>query len=76
MVVKTNGIPVVLPVTPAPETYADVHALVAWSKGSQVITTAPVRIRRSAYAGHAAESYSLQFRGGPGNFVVVQPFEV
>ncbi|MFD0264350.1 TerD family protein [Kitasatospora indigofera] len=76
VVVKTNGIPVVLPVTPAPETYADVHALVAWSKGSQVITTAPVRIRRSAYAGHAAESYSLQFRGGPGNFVVVQPFEV
>ncbi len=76
VVVKTNGIPVVLPVTPAPETYADVNALVAWSKGSQVITTAPVRIRRSAYAGHAAESYSLQFRGGPGNFVVVQPFEV
>ncbi|WP_345696808.1 TerD family protein [Kitasatospora terrestris] len=76
VVVKTNGIPVVLPVTPAPETYADVHALVAWSRGAQVITTAPVRIRRSAYAGHAAESYSLQFRGGPGNFVIVQPFEV
>ena len=76
VVVKTNGVPVVLPVTPVPETYADIHALVAWSKGSQVITTAPVRIRRSAYAGHAAESYSLQFRGGPGNFVVVQPFEV
>jgi stress response protein SCP2/uncharacterized protein (AIM24 family) len=76
VVVKTNGIPVVLPVTPAPETYADVQALVAWSRGSQVITTAPVRIRRSAYAGHAAESYSLQFRGAPGNFVVVQPFEV
>ncbi|WP_431680347.1 TerD family protein [Kitasatospora sp. KL5] len=76
VVVKTNGIPVVLPVTPAPETYVDVQALVAWSRGSQVITTAPVRIRRSAYAGHAAESYSLQFRGAPGNFVVVQPFEV
>ena len=76
VVVKTNGVPVVLPVTPAPETYADIHALVAWSKGAQVITTAPVRIRRSAYAGHTAESYSLQFRGGPGNFVVVQPFEV
>ncbi|MFI6443158.1 TerD family protein [Kitasatospora sp. NPDC050543] len=76
VVVKTNGIPVVLPVTPAPETYADVNALVAWSRGAQVITTAPVRIRRSAYAGHAAESYSLQFRGGPGNFIVVQPFEV
>ncbi|MBP0449037.1 TerD family protein [Kitasatospora sp. RG8] len=76
VVVKTNGIPVVLPVTPGPETYADVHALVAWSRGAQVITTAPVRIRRSAYAGHAAESYSLQFRGGPGNFIVVQPFEV
>ncbi|MGW4891226.1 TerD family protein [Kitasatospora sp. NPDC004240] len=76
VVVKTNGIPVVLPVTPAPETYADIHALVAWSRGAQVITTAPVRIRRSAYAGHAAESLSLQFRGGPGNFIVVQPFEV
>ena len=74
--VKTNGVPVVLPVTPTPETYVDVQALVAWSRGSQVITTAPVRIRRSAYAGHAAESYSLQFRGAPGNFVVVQPFEV
>ncbi|WP_354642240.1 TerD family protein [Kitasatospora camelliae] len=76
VVVKTRGIPVVLPVTPAPETYADIHALVAWSRGSQVITTAPVRIRRSAYAGHAAESYSLQFRGAPGNFIVVQPYEV
>ncbi|GJF29940.1 hypothetical protein KNE206_26400 [Kitasatospora sp. NE20-6] len=76
VVVKTNGVPVVLPVTPAPETYVDVQALVAWSRGSQVITTAPVRIRRSAYAGHAAESYSLQFRGAPGNFVIVQPFEV
>ncbi|MFJ1703776.1 TerD family protein [Kitasatospora sp. NPDC088346] len=76
VVVKTRGIPVVLPVTPAPETYADVHALVAWTRAAQVITTAPVRIRRSAYAGHAAESYSLQFRGAPGNFIVVQPFEV
>ncbi|BFV60880.1 hypothetical protein KCMC57_up59840 [Kitasatospora sp. CMC57] len=76
VVVKTNGIPVVLPVTPAPETFVDIQALVAWSRGAQVITTAPVRIRRSAYAGHAAESHSLQFRGAPGNLVVVQPFEV
>ncbi|MCD0482831.1 TerD family protein [Streptacidiphilus sp. ASG 303] len=76
VVIKTNGTPVVLPVTPAPETHADAHALVAWTRGAQVITTAPVRIRRSAYAGHAAESYSLQFRGAPGNFIVVQPFEV
>ncbi|MFJ3788688.1 TerD family protein [Kitasatospora sp. NPDC090091] len=76
VVVKTTGIPVVLPVTPAPETYADLHALVAWSRGAQVITTAPVRIRRSAYRGHAAEAFSVQFRGGPGNFIVVQPFEV
>ncbi|MFJ6212896.1 TerD family protein [Streptomyces sp. NPDC092296] len=76
LVVKTNGVPVMLPVTPAPETYADVNALVAWTRGSQVITTAPVRIQRSAYAGHAGESYSLQFRGAPGNFIVVQPFEV
>ncbi|WP_405016082.1 TerD family protein [Kitasatospora sp. NBC_00070] len=76
VVVKTNGVPVVLPVTPAPETFVDIQALVAWSRGAQVITTAPVRIRRSAYVGHAAESHSLQFRGAPGNFVVVQPFEV
>ncbi|MFD0351182.1 hypothetical protein ACFQ0M_44365 [Kitasatospora aburaviensis] len=48
----------------------------AWSRGAQVITTAPVRIRRSAYRGHAAEAFSVQFRGGPGNFIVVQPFEV
>jgi stress response protein SCP2/uncharacterized protein (AIM24 family) len=75
IVVKTNGIPVVLPVTPAPETYADAHAVVAWTKGAQVITTAQVRIRRSSYSGHAAEAYSLQFRGAPGNFVIVQPFE-
>ncbi|GAA1139172.1 stress response protein SCP2/uncharacterized protein (AIM24 family) [Kitasatospora gansuensis] len=76
LVVKTNGIPVLLPVTPVPETFVDIQALVAWSKGAQVITTAPVRIRRSSYAGHTAQSHSLQFRGAPGNFVVVQPFEV
>ena len=75
LVVKTSGTPVVLGVTPAPETQVDINALVAWTRGSQVITTAPVRIRRSGFAGRSAETCTLQFRGGPGNFVIVQPYE-
>ncbi|MFC1430387.1 TerD family protein [Streptacidiphilus sp. N1-3] len=75
LVVKTSGTPVVLEVTPAPETQVDINALVAWTRGSQVITTAPVRIRRSGVAGRSAETCTLQFRGGPGNFVIVQPYE-
>ncbi|WP_052867729.1 TerD family protein [Streptomyces niger] len=74
VVVKTAGTPVVLPVTPT--TFADANAIVAWSAGSQVIISSQVRLRRNAYPGHSGETVNLQFRGAPGNFIVVQPYEV
>jgi stress response protein SCP2/uncharacterized protein (AIM24 family) len=74
VVVKTQGSPVVLPVTPT--TFADCHAVVAWSAASQVIVSSQVRMRRQAYPGASGESVNLQFRGAPGNFIVVQPYEV
>lgn len=74
IVVKTHGTPVVLPVTPT--TFADCNAVVAWSSASQVIVSSQVRLRRNAYPGHSGESVNLQFRGAPGNFIVVQPYEV
>ncbi|MGW4683567.1 TerD family protein [Streptomyces sp. NPDC004244] len=74
VVVKTHGTPVVLPVTPT--TFADANAIVAWSAASQVIVSSQVRLRRNAYPGHSGESVNLQFRGAPGNFIVVQPYEV
>ncbi|MEV0963449.1 MULTISPECIES: TerD family protein [unclassified Streptomyces] len=74
VVVKTRGVPVVLPVTPT--TFADSNAVVAWSAASQVILSSQVRLRRNAYPGHSGETVNLQFRGAPGNFVVVQPYEV
>ncbi|WP_229324040.1 AIM24 family protein, partial [Streptomyces sp. UNOC14_S4] len=74
IVVKTHGVPVVLPVTPA--TYADANAIVAWSAGAQVIISSQVRLRRNSYPGHSGETVNLQFRGAPGNFIVVQPYEV
>ncbi|MFG2759752.1 TerD family protein [Streptomyces wuyuanensis] len=74
VVVKTHGIPVVLPVTPT--TFADSNAIVAWSAASQVILSSQVRLRRNAYPGHSGETVNLQFRGAPGNFIVVQPYEV
>ncbi|MFI2239042.1 TerD family protein [Streptomyces chrestomyceticus] len=74
VVVKTQGTPVVLPVTPT--TFADANAVVAWSAASQVIISSQVSLRRSAYPGHSGETVNLQFRGAPGNFVVVQPYEV
>ncbi|MDT0452948.1 TerD family protein [Streptomyces hesseae] len=74
VVVKTHGTPVVLPVTPT--TFADSNAIVAWSAGAQVIISSQVRLRRAAYAGHSGEAVNLQFRGAPGNFIVVQPYEV
>jgi uncharacterized protein (AIM24 family) len=74
VIVKTHGTPVVLPVTPT--TYADSNAIVAWSASSQVIVSSQVRLRRSAYPGHSGETVNLQFRGAPGNFIVVQPYEV
>ncbi|MDQ0811313.1 stress response protein SCP2/uncharacterized protein (AIM24 family) [Streptomyces sp. B3I7] len=74
LVVKTHGTPVVLPVTPT--TFADCNAVVAWSAASQVIVSSQVRMRRNAYPGDTGESVNLQFRGAPGNFIVVQPYEV
>ncbi|MFC5802412.1 TerD family protein [Streptomyces formicae] len=74
VVVKTHGVPVVLPVTPT--TFADSNAVVAWSSASQVILSSQVRLRRNAYPGHSGETVNLQFRGAPGNFIVVQPYEV
>ncbi|MEU6734493.1 TerD family protein [Streptomyces physcomitrii] len=74
IIVRTHGIPVVLPVTPT--TFADCNAVVAWSAASQVIVSSQVRMRRNAYPGHTGESVNLQFRGAPGNFIVVQPYEV
>ncbi|MFD0416240.1 TerD family protein [Streptomyces sp. NPDC127108] len=74
VVVKTHGMPVVLPVTPT--TFADCHAVVAWSAAAQAIVSSQVRLRGNASAGSTGESVNLQFRGAPGNFIVVQPFEV
>lgn len=74
VVVKTRGTPVVLPVTPT--TFADSNAIVAWSAAAQVIVSSQVRMRRNAYPGHSGEGVNLQFRGAPGNFVVVQPYEI
>ncbi|MEU7553588.1 TerD family protein [Streptomyces sp. NPDC044571] len=74
VIVKTHGVPVVLPVTPT--TFADSNAIVAWSAASQVIVSSQVRLRRNAYPGHSGETVNLQFRGAPGNFIVVQPYEV
>ncbi|WAL97736.1 TerD family protein [Streptomyces sp. Je 1-369] len=74
VVVKTHGVPVVLPVTPT--TFADCHAVVAWSAAAQAIVSSQVRLRSNAYAGSTGESVNLQFRGAPGNFIVVQPYEV
>ncbi|MCD9902155.1 TerD family protein [Streptomyces sp. MT29] len=74
VIIKTHGTPVVLPVTPT--TFADCNAVVAWSAASQVIVSSQVRLRRNAYPGHSGETVNLQFRGAPGNFIVVQPYEV
>ncbi|MFI2644690.1 TerD family protein [Streptomyces sp. NPDC018610] len=74
VVVKTHGTPVVLPVTPT--TFVDSNAVVAWSAAAQVIVSSQVRMRRNAYPGHTGEGVNLQFRAAPGNFVVVQPYEV
>ncbi|MGW0768720.1 TerD family protein [Streptomyces sp. NPDC002676] len=74
IVLKTHGTPVVLPVTPT--TFADCNAVVAWSAAAQVVVSSQVRMRRNAYPGDTGESVNLQFRGAPGNFIVVQPYEV
>ncbi|WP_210585730.1 TerD family protein [Streptomyces sp. GESEQ-35] len=74
IIVKTHGTPVVLPVTPT--TFADANAVVAWSSAAQVIVSSQVRMRRNAYPGDTGESVNLQFRAAPGNFIVVQPYEI
>ncbi|WP_461029879.1 AIM24 family protein, partial [Streptomyces sparsus] len=74
VIVRTHGTPVVLPVTPT--TFIDADAVVAWSAAAQAIVSSQVRLRRQAYPGHSGESVNLQFRGAPGNFVVVQPYEI
>ncbi|MGQ4387262.1 TerD family protein [Streptomyces sp. SAS_270] len=74
VVVKTHGAPVVLPVTPT--TFADCQSVVAWSAAAQVVVSSQVRMRRNAYPGDTGESVNLQFRGAPGNFIVVQPYEI
>ncbi|WP_344526491.1 AIM24 family protein, partial [Streptomyces rectiviolaceus] len=74
VIVKTHGVPVVLPVTPT--TFADCQSVVAWSAASQAIVSSQVRARSNAYAGSSGESVNLQFRGAPGNFIIVQPYEV
>ncbi len=65
---------IILPVTPT--TFADSNAVVAWSAASQVVLSSQVRLRRNAFPGHSGETVNLQFRGAPGNFIVVQPYEV
>ncbi|MEU9911461.1 TerD family protein [Streptomyces sp. NPDC051001] len=74
IVLKTHGTPVVLPVTPT--TFADANAVVAWSSAAQVVVSSQVRMRRNAYPGDTGESVNLQFRAAPGNFIVVQPYEI
>ncbi|MFI8948643.1 TerD family protein [Streptomyces sp. NPDC053750] len=74
IVVKTHGVPVVLPVTPT--TFADCNAVVAWSAAAQVVVSSQVRMRRNSYAGDTGESVNLQFRAAPGNFIIVQPYEI
>jgi stress response protein SCP2/uncharacterized protein (AIM24 family) len=74
VVISTRGEPVVLPVTPM--TFSDANSVVAWSSGAQVLVANQVRLRRSAFPGHSGESTQLQFRGAPGNFAIVQPYEI
>ncbi|RMI33758.1 AIM24 family protein, partial [Streptomyces triticirhizae] len=74
LVLTTHGEPLVMPVTAM--TFADANALVAWSAGAQVLVANQVRLRRQAFPGDTGESTQLQFRGAPGNFVIVQPYEI
>ncbi|MFB4195867.1 TerD family protein [Streptomyces carpaticus] len=74
VVVTTHGEPLVLPVTPM--TFTDANATIAWSAAAQVLVAHQVRLRRHAYPGDSGETTQLQFRGAPGNFVIVQPYEI
>ena len=61
---------------PDGQAFADCNAMVAWSAASQVVVSSQVRMRRNSYPGDTGESINLQFRGAPGNFIVVQPYEI
>ncbi|WP_129840665.1 TerD family protein [Streptomyces sp. RFCAC02] len=74
LVLTTHGEPLVLPVTNA--TFADANAVVAWSAAAQVLVANQVRVRRQAFPGHTGETTQLQFRGAPGNFAIIQPYEI
>ncbi|ARQ68714.1 TerD family protein [Streptomyces marincola] len=74
LVLTTHGEPLVLPVTPM--TFADANAVIAWSAAAQVLVANQVRLRRQAYPGHSGETTQLQFRGAPGNFAIIQPYEI
>ncbi|WP_062206847.1 TerD family protein [Streptomyces sp. NBRC 109706] len=74
LVLTAHGEPLVMPVTAM--TFADANALVAWSAAAQVLVANQVRLRRQPYPGHTGETTQLQFRGAPGNFVIVQPYEI
>jgi uncharacterized protein (AIM24 family) len=75
VVVMTKGTPVVLNCD-AP-TYADTNAVVAWSTGMRVTVASAVRLQQMHWAtGPTGETYTLQMLGMPGQFVIVQPYEV
>ena len=74
VIVKTHGTPSCCR-SPRPRSPT---ATPSWPgpPASQVIISSQVRLRRNAYPGHSGETVNLQFRGAPGNFIVVQPYEV
>jgi uncharacterized protein (AIM24 family) len=75
VVVMTKGTPVVLNCD-AP-TFADTNAAVAWSSGMRVTVASAVRLQQMHWAtGPTGETYTLQMLGMPGQFVIVQPYEV
>jgi uncharacterized protein (AIM24 family) len=75
VVVMTQGSPVVLNCD-AP-TFADTNAVVAWSTGMRVTVASAVRLQQMHWAtGPTGETYTLQMLGMPGQFVIVQPYEV
>lgn len=75
VVVMTKGTPVVLNCD-AP-TFADTNAVVAWSSSMRVTVASSVRLQQMHWAtGATGETYTLQMLGMPGQFVIVQPYEV
>jgi stress response protein SCP2/uncharacterized protein (AIM24 family) len=75
VVVMTQGSPVVLNCD-AP-TYADTNAVVAWSSGMRVTVASAVVLQQMHWVtGPTGETFTLQMLGMPGQFVIVQPYEV